>query len=77
MMDRVELVDHVVEFGREPAEIGCLRVFLTLNSCFGPVVALGPPAAGDRLLELLPVRLGEGRRGVVDRPPAPCLPAPP
>ena len=36
----------------------------------GPVEALRPPAAGDRLLELVPVRLGEGARGkMVDHQP--------
>ena len=57
-----------------PSEIGCLTVgLLDGELVLRAVEALGPPAAGDGLLELLPVRVGEGGRGVVvdDQPLAP------
>ena len=47
-------------------------VFFTVKTCFGAVEALRPPAAGDRLLELLPVRFGEGTRGEDGTRPVPC-----
>src|SRR4051812_2572436 len=63
----IQLVDLVLELRGQALGDGVLDVrLLHAVDVLRPVEALRPPAAGDGLLELLPVRLGEGTRGVVE-----------
>ena len=63
----VQLVDRVDELGGKAVGDRVLdRGLLHGVDVLRPVEALGPPAAGDRLAELGPVRVREGARGEVE-----------